>query len=94
MSKDIIEISCPFCGKGKILLHHHGSVKKYVGGPYGGGKNKVFQSEEKAVVGSDCLVCGKNSKDIQKKLYEKKEVPHEEKLKRFKEAGLPTRFEG
>ena len=93
MGREIIEITCPFCNKGKIQIYQQGSVKKYVSGPYGGGKRKVFQSEDRIIVASNCSICGKSDKEIQKKLEEKKEVSHEEKLKRSKKAGMPTVIE-
>lgn len=44
----------------------------------------------------NCPKCGKKAKEIEKALKKgkTKDVSHEDRLKRLKEAGLPTRIEG
>ncbi|MBU0953563.1 MAG: hypothetical protein KKA90_04040 [Nanoarchaeota archaeon] len=93
MARSVITITCPFCNHTKIEAYHHAPVKRYVGGPYGGGKNMVFVSEDKLIIASDCPNCGKSSSDIEKKMNEKKKEPHEERLKRIRDSGLPTNIE-
>jgi hypothetical protein len=46
---------------------------------------------------ADCPHCGSKNKDIQAWYdgqYEEKKLSHEERVKRIKDAGLPTRIEG
>ena len=51
---------------------------------------------EQHFIQGDCPNCGARNKDIQAWYdgqYEGKKVSHEEKIKRIRDAGLPTRIE-
>ena len=87
--------NCPFCGKMTITILHVPFVANiFTSKCRAGGRNTVYQKERFDVM-SGCEACGKNRKEVEKALNSSgKEQSHEERLKRLKEAGLPTRIEG
>lgn len=93
MGKEHVVLTCPFCKEGKIEGIHFTSVKKYVSGPYGGGKNKVIQSEDSLHVTTDCPKCGAKAEKIRSEFNKERQVSHEERLKRLRDSGLPTVIE-
>ena len=85
-------INCPFCSKLTItILHIPLTVSKVSSRCRAGGTTKKVQKEKYDIL-SGCEACGKSKKEVEKALNEGKQLSHEEKLKRFKDAGLPTRF--
>jgi len=88
-------IQCPFCGKETITILNIPFVSNtFTSKCRAGGKSTVIQKERHNVL-SGCLECGKSKKDIEKALNtgKTKEESHEERLRRIKEAGLPTIIE-
>lgn len=85
--------NCPFCGKMTItVLHIPLTVSKVSSRCRAGGTTKIVQKERFDIL-SGCDACGKSKKEVEKELNEGKQVPHEEKLKRSKKAGMPTMIE-
>ncbi|MFH1825136.1 MAG: hypothetical protein ABH873_07950 [Candidatus Firestonebacteria bacterium] len=85
--------NCPFCSKMTItILHIPLVINKFVNRGRSGG-TRTRKNEEKYNVLSGCEECGKSKKEVEKELNEGKQIPHEEKLKRAKESGMPTILE-
>lgn len=90
------EIECPFCKKGKIRMHYQeGYLQAQTSRISGQTKQTFHRVGEKHIVQNGCSVCKKTSKEIEKALDTGmiREVSHKERLKRLKDAGLPTRIE-
>jgi len=90
------EIECPFCHKGKVMMHHtEGCLQGRKSSIAAGSKITYHMRPDKYKVQSKCPNCGKTAKEIEKALETgiTKELTHEERLKRLKEAGLPTKIE-
>ena len=91
------QIDCPFCQKGKVKgFHKEGYLQAKTSRISVGAKTKYYRKPDTVEVLEDCPNCGKKKKEIQKALDGKIEVSkisHEERLKRFKEAGLPLVIE-
>lgn len=89
---------CPFCKKGEISVLYTSEHMSAHSTFSAGGKKKMMPNyhPEKYNVSSKCPVCGASKKEIKEALErgETKQISHEERLKRLKEAGLPTRIEG
>jgi len=88
--------NCPFCRKLTItILHIPFVANTFTSKCRAGGKNTIYQKERFDVM-SGCDSCGKSRKEVEEALNRGsiREIPHEERLKRLKEAGLPTRIEG
>jgi len=95
MGKQTIILKCPFCNKGEIEADYFPSVLRSRKGSYGGSKPKFERSADSIIITSEkCPVCGKPTKEIKKRIEKGKSYSHEERLKRMREAGLPTRIEG
>lgn len=91
------QMKCPFCNIGEIIVIHVPVFLKFKKGTYGGGKSGVSRTAEQNIVKEEkCPNCGKSKKDIEKALETgvTKEASHEERLKRLRDAGLPSRVEG
>ena len=92
MAKQEINIECPFCNKGKIETVHFPSTAKSRKGPYGGARQAYVRVAETTIIITEkCPVCGKSNREIEKALKnDKSSLSHEERIKRMKNAGLPT----
>ncbi|MCD6496602.1 MAG: hypothetical protein J7K54_04995 [Candidatus Aenigmarchaeota archaeon] len=89
-------VDCPFCKKGKInVTYVHPYVSWNVSRIAAGAKRTRFYHDEKYKVHNKCPVCGRSRQEIREALESgtTKSVSHEERLKRLREAGLPTRIE-
>ena len=84
----------PFCGKLTItILHIPFVANTFTSKCRAGGRTTRYQKERFNVL-SGCEACGKSQKEVQDELDGKKGIPHEERIKRLQQAGLPTRIEG
>ncbi|MFH1825138.1 MAG: hypothetical protein ABH873_07960 [Candidatus Firestonebacteria bacterium] len=89
-----LTLECPFCKKGKIEIIYFPPTVKFVKGSWGGGKSEGKMSSDSTIIKTEkCPDCGASKKDIKKALNHGKQIPHEEKLKRAKEGGMPTSIE-
>lgn len=87
-------IQCPFCGKQTITILHIPFVSNtFTSKSRAGGKVTRIQKERYDIL-SGCSECVKSRKEVEKALNtgRTKEISHEERLKRIKEAGLPTKL--
>lgn len=91
------EIECPFCHKGKVkMFHKEGHLQPKFSRIAAKSAVTYYRSPDIYNVLEDCPNCGKTKKEIEDVLEGKKpvkEMSHEERLKRIKEAGLPTKIE-
>ena len=90
-------VECPFCKKVAVQAFYKPSFKQAKTSRISAGAKTTFHRVgEKYFIQGDCPNCGAKNKDIQG-WYDgkgkKKEVSHEERLRRIKEAGLPTVIE-
>lgn len=86
--------TCPFCKKLTVkVLHIPFVANTYTSKCRAGGKKLVYQREKFNVL-SGCEACGKTQKEVQDELDGKREIPHEERIRRLQQSGLPTRIEG
>jgi len=86
--------TCPFCKKLTVkVLHIPFVANTYTSKCRAGGRNTVYQKERFDVL-SGCESCGKTQKEVQDELDGKREIPHEERIRRLQQSGLPTRIEG
>lgn len=86
---------CPFCKKGEIEIFFREGYVQARASSISAGKKYTKQAVDDKIenVGNDCPVCGKSAEDI-KKAFETgttRELSHEERLKRLKQSGLPTK---
>lgn len=91
------EVKCPFCGKEGIPAFHRPAHKvPHVSRIAGKSATTYHFEHESYEINSDCPKCGAKQKDIQKhyngEVTEKKS--HEDRVKRLKDAGLPTQIRG
>lgn len=86
---------CPFCNEADIHYIHSPIFLKFKKGSYGGSKQGITRTQEKIMVtDEECPNCHKSRSQLEKRLKDnKKEIPHEERIKRMRDAGLPTRIE-
>jgi len=92
-----VELECPFCGKAKIRVYHkEGLLQGRKSSIAAGSKITLHKRPDEYHVQQDCPNCGKTKKEIERAFETgiTKQETHEEKLKRLREAGLPTRVEG
>lgn len=93
MAKQTLTFTCPFCKNATITADFFPPVVKRSKGPWGGHKPDLSWSAESLIITTPkCPSCGKSDKELAK-AYAKgttKKVSHEERLRRLKEAGLPT----
>ena len=87
-------IECPFCGKMTIKVLRIPFVKQIITSKCrAGGRNIRYQKERDEVL-SGCSACGKSKEEVEKKLNEpEKKISPEERIKKLKELGLPTKIE-
>jgi sarcosine oxidase delta subunit len=91
-----MEIECPFCSKGKIIMYHkEGYLQAKTSRISAGAKVTMRRVGDKYIVKTNCPNCGKTKEEIERAFDtgETKQVSHEERLKRLRESGLPTRVE-
>ena len=88
-------IECPFCKKLGVKAFHKPSYLEHKTSRISAGaKTKYYRVPETYIIMSGCPHCGKSEKEI-KRAFETgmtREVTHEERLRRLREAGLPTRI--
>jgi len=86
--------NCPFCGKLTIkILHIPFVANTFASKCRAGGRNTVIQKERFDVL-SGCDACGKSRKEVENTLNNKEDkISHEERIRRIRESGLPTRIE-
>ena len=86
-------IKCPFCGAETIkVFRRPPRLEHRTSHISSGSKTKYYKVPESYDYLSGCTACGKTKKEVEI-AYETgitKEKTHEERLKRIKEAGLPT----
>ena len=77
------------------IFHKEGFLQARVSRISAGAKTKFYRIPDYYEVMGNCPNCGKTKKEIQKALDTGKthDTPHEERLKRIKESGLPTVIE-
>lgn len=85
--------NCPFCGKLTItILHIPFVANTFTSKCRAGGRNTRYQKERFDVM-SGCDECGKTRKEVENALNSSgKEQSHEDRLRRLKESGLPTKI--
>ena len=94
--KDETLLECPFCHKGDVrVFHKEGYLQPRVSRISAGAKVRYYRMPDTYRVLEDCPECGKSKREIQRAFETgvTKEVSHEERLRRLREAGLPTRVE-
>jgi hypothetical protein len=87
-------IECPFCGKESIKVLRIPFVKQVKSSQCrAGGKNTRIQKSGEDIL-SGCSECGKSKEEVIAALEgNDKKMTDEQKLKRLREAGLPTTME-
>jgi len=90
-------VECPFCHKvGVAAFYKPSFAQGKVSRISAGAKTTFRRVDEKYFIQGDCPNCGAKNRDIQvwyDGQYEGKRLSHEERLKRIKDSGLPTRIE-
>ena len=86
--------NCPFCHKLTIKILHIPFVSNtFKSRSRAGGRVTRYQKEKYNVL-SGCDLCGKSKKEIERALNGPvKEISHEERIRRLKEAGLPIKLQ-
>ena len=85
--------NCPFCGKMSIRVLHIPFVAQTITSKCRAGGRVTRYQRERFEVLSGCEACGKSREEVEKAFNEMKKLSHEERIKRIKESGLPTRIE-
>lgn len=90
-------VECPFCHKVGVMAFHKPSYSEASTSRISNKSATTYRRvDEKYFIQGDCPKCGKSQKDIQKwydgEYAKEKELSHKERLKRLKEAGLPTKI--
>jgi len=88
-------IECPFCGKTTVKAFRRPSrLEHKVTHISAGSKTVYYRVPESYDILSSCSACGKSKKEIERafKTGITKEISHEERLKRLRESGLPTKI--
>lgn len=101
--KQVVYAKCPFCDKGtiEIIVFPAGKTVRYARWSGKPGHGFKSWSQESIVTTKECPVCGKNNKEMAKKLKEiesgetkPKPKSKEEIRKQLEELGLLDRFGG
>jgi rubredoxin len=94
-SEEIKDVGCPICKKAKIRVAFvSGWMEWKVSRIAAGAKRTPFFHDPKIKVHSKCPECKASREEIKEALERGgKKMSHEERLKRIKEAGLPTVIE-
>lgn len=89
------EIDCPFCGKSKISIIIIPGFYSYKTSFAIHQKRRIpVYHPEKIDIHSRCPHCNKTVKEIKEAIQSgSAKISHEERLRRIKEAGLPTKLE-
>ena len=90
------KVKCPFCGKEGVSAFVKPSYLEHSKSSISGKSSiKYFRVPESIQYQGNCPNCGKPAKEMQKATDTgvTKQLSHEERIKRMKEAGLPTRIE-
>jgi len=90
------EWRCPFCKKGLVKVYFREGFLQAKGSSISAGKKYIkYKVDDKIEeIGNDCSVCGKKANEI-KKAFDTgitTEKSHEERLKRLRESGIPTKI--
>ena len=87
-------IPCPNCGKESVeALHYPSYLEHSTSRIAAGSKTKYFRKDERFELLSGCSYCKKTLKELQSIEAEgRRTLTHKERLKRMKEAGLPTQI--
>ena len=88
-----VELDCPFCCKAKIKAHFkEGFLQARKSSISAGSKFTYYKRPDTYMVAEDCPNCHKTHKEIEQAFNRgiTKEVPHEDRVKRLKDSGLPT----
>lgn len=88
-------IECPFCKKLGVKAYRKPScLEDKTSRISAGAKTKYYRVPETYMVMSGCPHCGKSQKEMRRarETGMTREVTHEERLRRPKEGGLPTRI--
>ncbi len=96
---DETKIVCPFCGENTIKCLFRPSSSRFKRSRGSAiSKNVTIWTKEKYIVVSGCSNCGKSKEEVEEefKRQEKEgaKIPHEEVIRRAKEAGLPLKIKG
>lgn len=89
-------VKCPFCGKGDIeLIRTLDWYSEHRAHAAGRSAMIPHYHPEKIEIRNKCPNCGKSKKNLKEAIERgtSKEMSHEERLKRIKAAGLPTKIE-
>jgi hypothetical protein len=87
-------IECPFCKQVGVKAYHIPSfLQATTSRISAGARTKYHRVPEHYEVLSGCPSCGKSKKEIDDYFEGRREVPLEERLRRLRESGLPTRIE-
>lgn len=85
---------CPFCQKGKVkTFHKEGYLQARTSRISAGAKTKYYRVPETYEILSGCSNCRKSLKEVKEAFEGKKKLPHEERIKLWKEQGLPLIWE-
>lgn len=92
-SEEIKDIDCPLCGKTKISVTFiAGYMSWNVSRIASGAKRTPYFHDPKIKVNTPCRECKASKSEIKEALEKGKKLSYEERLKRIKEAGLPTQL--
>lgn len=90
-------VKCPFCQKGDIEVTITSDWYSE-GRAHAAGRSAMIPQyhPEKIEVHNKCSECGKSKRELKEAIAKgtTKQLSHEERLKRLKEAGLPSVIEG
>jgi hypothetical protein len=85
---------CPNCGKeGVEAIVKRGYLGHATSRISSGSKTKYFRVGESVKIVSGCYICGKTLKELIK-INNDGKSSHKQRIRRLKDAGIPTRIEG
>lgn len=93
--ESIEEVPCPACGKGRIRVSFvAGYMSWNVSRISAGARRTRYYHDPKVRVHESCPACGARKAEIREILERGgKRVSHEERMRRLRESGLPSRIE-
>lgn len=94
--EEIKDVDCPLCGKAKVRVSYvAGYMSWNVSRIAAGAKRTRYFHDPKVKIHTSCTNCKATKAEIKAAIEKGKtrEIPHEEHLKRIKEAGLPMSIE-
>ena len=88
-------VKCPFCQKGDIEVTI--TLDWYSEGrAHSAGRSAMIPQyhPERTEIHNNCPNCGKSKKELKEAIErgQNKQISHEERLKRLRDSGLPTKF--